>query len=193
MNLINRKPKKSINRFDYYDPSFANKMANVISPWLPSLQQPIIVICIGTDRSTGDSLGPLTGSLVGDLHEITLYGTLEEPIHAVNLLDKLHEINNEYQQPFIIAVDACLGGTNSIGTIMTEKGPLKPGAALNKQLPAVGDIHISAVVNRVGHMDYTVLQNTRLHIVMEMAKKIAQVIQLLDTYIYNNKIKRSDT
>ena len=55
-------------------------------------------------------------------------------------------------------------------------GPVKPGAGVNKELPAVGDIHITGIVNVSGFMEYFVLQNTRLHLVMKMAKTIANGI-----------------
>ena len=51
----------------------------------------VIILCIGSDRSTGDSLGPLVGHELNKYHlnNITVYGTLEDPVHAANLSDKL--------------------------------------------------------------------------------------------------------
>jgi hypothetical protein len=48
---------------------------------------PIVIVCVGTDRSTGDSLGPLVGTALARFHSplFHLYGTLDEPVHAVNL------------------------------------------------------------------------------------------------------------
>lgn len=48
------------------------------------------------------------------------------------------------------------------------------GAAVNKSLPLVGEIHITGVVNVGGFMEYLVLQNTRLNLVMRMAGVIVQ-------------------
>ena len=41
----------------------------------------VIILCIGSDRSTGDSLGPLVGHELNKYHlnNITVYGTLEDP------------------------------------------------------------------------------------------------------------------
>ena len=55
------------------------------------------------------------------------------------------------------------------------KVPSKPGAAMNKKLPAVGDLHIHGIVNLNGFMEFFVLQNTRLSLVMKMADVIAKV------------------
>lgn len=144
-----------------------------------SANQPVVIICIGTDRSTGDSLGPLVGSRLQSLiptDDCTVYGTLDYPVHAVNLAETLVTIQRMYTNPFIIAVDACLGQLSSVGVITVSSGPLKPGAGVNKSLPEVGDIHVTGVVNVGGFMEYFVLQNTRLSVVMKMAECIAQSI-----------------
>ena len=55
----------------------------------------VVIICIGTDRSTGDSLGPLIGTFLEEvgLQRFHLYGTLDEPVHAINLEEKLKQIH----------------------------------------------------------------------------------------------------
>ena len=138
----------------------------------------IIVLCIGTDRSTGDSLGPLVGDklkfLVRD--KICLYGNLEFPVHAKNINDIITSINKAYYNPFIIAVDACLGSIQNVGKIIIESKPLHPGSAMDKDLPSVGDISITGVVNIAGSMEFMVLQNTRLFTVMHLAESISKGI-----------------
>jgi putative sporulation protein YyaC len=146
------------------------------------LSQPVAIVCIGTDRSTGDSLGPLVGTMLQEkpLSHFHVYGTLEEPIHAVNLEEKINAIRSIHHDAFMIAIDACLGRLKSVGAITIAKGPVRPGAGVNKQLPPVGDIHITGVVNVSGFMEFFVLQNTRLHLVMNMAKTIANGIYEAD-------------
>lgn len=138
-------------------------------------QQPVVIVCIGTDRSTGDSLGPLTGTFLEErkMNHFHVYGTLDDPIHAVNLEEKLGMIHEEHRNPFIIAVDACLGKIKSVGMIQIADGPVKPGAGVKKELPYVGDMHITGIVNVSGFMEFYVLQNTRLNLVVKMAKAIA--------------------
>lgn len=146
---------------------------------IPS-QQPLIIVCVGTDRSTGDSLGPLVGSQLQkyNIDGLHLYGTLDNPVHAMNLKDTLTTIQSHYHNPFIIAIDACLGQLTSVGCIQIGNGPVKPGAGVNKDLPPVGDIHITGIVNVGGFMEYFVLQNTRLSLVMNMAEVIAKSFQI---------------
>lgn len=138
----------------------------------------IVILCIGTDRSTGDALGPLVGTKLMEnkrrIHHV--YGTLDEPVHAVNLEEKINLIQTMHNEPFIVAIDACLGQLDSIGQIQICEGPLKPGAGVKKTLPSVGNMHITGVVNVGGFMEYFVLQNTRLNLVMNMAKVISASI-----------------
>ncbi|MGG0183912.1 spore protease YyaC [Bacillus tropicus] len=146
---------------------------------------PIILICIGTDRSTGDALGPLVGTKLEQvgIKNFQVFGTLDDPVHALNLEEKIQNIQKDNPTSFIIAVDACLGKSQSIGSINTGMGPSKPGAAMNKKLPAVGDLHIHGIVNLNGFMEFFVLQNTRLSLVMKMADVIAQSIKETDQKI----------
>jgi putative sporulation protein YyaC len=140
--------------------------------------RPIVFLCIGTDRSTGDSLGPLIGDklrfLVRD--RVYLYGNLEYPVHAKNLCETIKEINLQYTNPYIVAIDACLGSLQNIGKVFVEKKPLTPGAAMNKDLPAVGDLSITGIVNISGTLEFMVLQNTRLYTVMSLADVISKGI-----------------
>ncbi|BCG61696.1 spore protease YyaC [Paenibacillus sp. URB8-2] len=135
----------------------------------------IVVVCIGTDRSTGDALGPLVGTALSRFHSplFSLYGTLDNPVHAVNLEETLNLIEERHHEPYVIGIDACLGHSASVGSIQVVEGPLRPGAGVNKQLPPVGDIHLTGIVNVGGFMEYFVLQNTRLSLVMRLSEIIA--------------------
>lgn len=135
----------------------------------------VILLCIGTDRSTGDCLGPLVGSKLQPLQQesIQVYGTLEDPVHASNIEEKLKQIYSQYKSPYIIAIDASLGSLDNVGLVNIDEGSLRPGAGVNKNLPPVGDLNITGIVNVGGFLEYLVLQNTRLNIVMKLADLIA--------------------
>jgi putative sporulation protein YyaC len=154
------------------------KLRDIISQYIFPIakdSRPIVVLCIGTDRSTGDSLGPLVGNKLKFLvrNKIHIYGSLECPVHAKNLCETLDEINFSYTNPYIIAIDACLGSLQNVGKIIVEEKPLSPGAAMNKDLPKVGDLSITGVVNISGAFEFMVLQNTRLYTVMMLADAIS--------------------
>lgn len=166
-------------RIHVEDPMAANKFAwdlvNRLQRYGVQKESPKILLCIGTDRSTGDCLGPLVGSKISSTQQdfFVVYGTLDSPVHASNLKEKLEEIYSIYDEPFIIAVDACLGRIENVGCINLGDGSLQPGAGVNKDLPPVGQVHITGIVNVGGFMEYLVLQNTRLNLVMRLADVIA--------------------
>ena len=172
--------KKQEFSIAYDEERASRKIAYKLLEYMPfQKERPIIFICVGTDRSTGDALGPLVGSylLKQQLPEnFHIFGTLKHPIHALNLKDSLTTIKQSFPTGFYIAIDACLGQSKHVGHIQINPGPLKPGAGVNKNLPEVGHIHITGIVNIAGFMEFFVLQNTRLHLVAELAQVIAEGI-----------------
>lgn len=140
----------------------------------------IVVVCIGTNRYSWDSLGPVVGSrlferLEGNRH-VHIYGTLDKPVHALNLQRTLSYIANRHSQAYIIAVDACLGQFYKIGTLQLVEEPLGPGAGLGKQLHAIGHIHIKGIINNHGPLNHKVMEHTSLTFVNEMAAVISRIL-----------------
>jgi putative sporulation protein YyaC len=158
---------------------FSRALYSILNQELRNNYESLVFICIGTDRSTGDSLGPLIGYKIDDLNynNTFVFGTLDKPVHAKNLETIMDEIYMTFQKPLIVAIDACLGNIDHIGYITIGKGSIKPGSGVNKNLQAVGDIYITGIVNYGGFMDYLILQNTRLNLVMKMADIISYGIK----------------
>lgn len=178
MNFSRRDRKHS---YHFEDPLCVSKLETAIHSFLVNyntdLSRDVVYLCIGTDRATGDCLGPLIGTRLQTLLPFAhIFGTLANPAHATNLQDILNHIASSYCHPILIALDASLGSTDRIGFINVNEGSLKPGTALNKVLPEVGDFHISGVVNVGGFLEHMVLQNTRLYIVYQMAEIVARSI-----------------
>lgn len=144
--------------------------------------RPIVVLCIGSDRYTGDSLGPLVGSYLQDKTNIAIYGSLDSPVHGGNLVETITMIKQVYLQPIIIAIDACLGKAMEIGNIEVWKGSLEAGIAVGNKLPSVGHISIIGVVNTGGQYGYMDLQSTPLSMVMKLSKAISiPLLEALNT------------
>lgn len=136
------------------------------------LQRPFVFACIGTDRATGDCFGPLVGTFL-QRKGFKVIGTLDEPLHAVNLIEKIQEVPPEWT---VIAVDSCLGKLDSIGKVIIKDGSIKPGTGVNKELPEVGHVAIEYVVNLGGFFPTLVLQCTRLSLVYRGAEVVADGI-----------------
>ena len=129
--------------------------------------QPLVIVCIGTDRATGDCLGPLVGQALLPSPQYSVFGTLEEPIHAKNL--------NKLLKKFILSAKSfhhrcrsCLGYAQHVGCITLSPLPLLPGRGVSKQLPPIGQLSITGIVNVFSDSvsNESVIQNTRLHTVI---------------------------
>ena len=160
-------------RGHYARPNVSQDIAEALRSLYDSLagSRQIAFVCIGTDRSTGDCLGPLVGHLLSKAGIPNVYGTLEDPVHATNLDEKVRQVP---PGTFVVAIDACLGRSEAVGAITVSAGPLIPGTGVGRNLPEVGDAHIMGTVNVGGFMEYFVLQNTRFNLVLQMAMAIAE-------------------
>lgn len=138
----------------------------------------LVFLCIGTDRVTGDCLGPFVGQKLSCYSRtvFSVYGTLFQPVHALNLTDIYQHIQTHHPNALIIAIDASLGEKKHLGYVTIANGALHPGAAIHKQLPSVGHIHITGIVNVSGVLEQLTLQTTRLSTVIFLADKIVQGI-----------------
>jgi putative sporulation protein YyaC len=91
----------------------------------------------------------------------------------MNMETLLSDINPDQT---IIAIDASFGNISNVGKIRVKNEPLTPGAGVGKDLGEVGKYSISGIVNVGGFMEYFVLANTRLSLVMRMAREIVEGI-----------------
>ena len=144
----------------------------------------VMFLCIGTDRSTGDSLGPLVGYNLRRKHlrRSAVIGTLERPVHAMNLDLYVRHIRLHYPDYIVVAIDASVGSADHVGYATLGRGALQPGLGVSKDLEAVGDISITGIVGGVGSHDPVMLQSVRLSMVMKMADCICESIDLVERF-----------
>ncbi|MGL4363324.1 MAG: spore protease YyaC [Cellulosilyticaceae bacterium] len=150
---------------------FTDTLNDYFTRLLPQHEHKLVIVCIGTDRATGDSLGPLIGYKLSDMQfkNVTVFGTLDNPVHAKNLDETTISIKKEHPNSLILAIDASLGSLQNVGSLCIGPGGIKPGAGVKKDLPPIGDFYITGIVNFSSLMNMVVLQNTRLSTVMRMA------------------------
>lgn len=143
----------------------------------------LVFLCIGSDRITGDSLGPLVGHLLSrhNWPHIHVYGTLKNPVHALNLEEITRQIKARHPLALIIAIDASLGSKNILVLSLWESVLCAP-VWESKELPRVGDIFITGIINVSGTFEHFLLQTTRLSMVVDMADSIARgILNAIDT------------
>lgn len=164
--------------------NFIYDFSNVLRNKITDLEiTELIFLCIGTDRITGDSFGPLVGyklkSLFKKEKNVKIIGDLENIVSAYNIQKIITNINNEYEIPFIIAIDAALSNKNNIGKIVVSKEKMNVGSGLNKKSIYVGDVSVKGIVSRdlkKPQYNFKSLQNIPLGLIMTMADCVAQGI-----------------
>lgn len=170
----------------------SNELAHVLKKCIGQIDRSwkeIIILCIGSDRITGDSLGPLIGQQLSRYRwkNIHIYGTLDAPVHALNLESTLSGIKKRHPSALILAVDASLGSQKHIGYIPAGIGPIHPGSGVHKNLPAVGDLYITGILNASGSFEHFLLQTTRLSFVVQMADTITDGILRTFSPVYERR------
>lgn len=145
------------------------------------------IVCIGTDKCIGDCLGPLVGTILEEnLFPLPIYGTISNPIHALNIDKRLEEINKLHPDACIIGIDACLGENKSIGEIHTRDYAIHPGKGVGKTLPDVGMASIIGIIDSSDNADFFSSRSIRLSLVLDMAKVISRGI--IHSYYLNKGI-----
>ena len=146
---------------------------------------PPVIVCIGSDLAVGDSLGPITGSMLKYKTQglrAFIYGTLASPVTAKEIKYLRSHLKTTHKKRVTIVVDAAVGAQGDIGMIKVSNTPLYPGAGANKKLGAIGDISIMGIVAEKSIANYALLNTTRLNLVYTMSEIIAKA---LTNVLYN--------
>ena len=130
--------------------------------------------CCFSDRAIGDALGPLVGTMLKNSDfKYPVYGTLDNPIHALNIYESIEKIKSKHSSSQFLAIDACLGSASNIGNIQIREGPILPGKGVGKKLPQVGTYSIVGIVDKIDENNRFSFNNIRLHFILELAETIA--------------------
>ena len=136
-----------------------------------------VFLCIGSDKVRGDSLGPLIGSLLQKKAEkLCVFGTLDFPVHALNLADVTEYIYQTYPDRPLVAIDASLGTREHVKYLTLGRGGLNPGAGVRKALGTVGDIFLTGIVAPAGPFSNLALQTVQRSTVLSMAAVMTEGI-----------------
>lgn len=143
----------------------------------------VIFLCVGTNRITGDTFGPIVGhrlkNMYKDINNIQVIGDLQNTVCDTNIVQVMQNINNNFSNPFIIAVDSALSGLENVGRIIVENTGIYLGSGIGKSRLKIGDMSIKGVVARnLGNAkhNFELLQNTNLGFVLDMAETVSDGI-----------------
>lgn len=147
-----------------------NTYLSIVKHLITKIDKNTIIICIGSDKCIGDSLGPLVGTLLKSCNfPLPTYGSLDAPIHALNIERELTNITSLHPNSSIIGIDACLGNKNSIGEVHLRDHPIHPGKGVGKSLPDIGNISLIGIVDSIDNSKCFTSRPIRLSFILDMA------------------------
>ena len=184
--------------FNLYNSLAAGGEVIALKKLLSDMTAPPVIICVGSDLSVGDSLGPVTGTKLKEKLKglnVYVYGTLSKPITAHEIKYTNDFIKATHPDSPVIAIDAAVGVAGDIGLIKIAKRSLKPGSGANKKLAKLGDVSIMGIVAEKSLFNYSLFSSTRLNIVYKMAEIIAEgvsnfIIDCLQNLNLNDETER---
>ena len=167
--------------FHFYNALAETGLFMALNRFLGVTEAPPVVLCVGSDLAIGDSLGPITGTLLKQNPAFRgyVYGTLKNPVTAREVKYVGEFLKKTHPKSKIIAVDAAVGEDGDVGLIKATDGALRPGSGANKRLGRVGDVSVLGIVAKKSSFSYSVLNLTRLNMVYSMAETVAGAIASL--------------
>jgi len=165
--------------FNLYNSLAGGGAALALKKLLPNPACAPVIVCVGSDLSVGDSLGPVTGTkLAARLSgsNVYIYGTLARPITAHEVKYVGEFLKNTHPQSPVIAIDAAVGAAGDVGLIKYSGRALSPGSGANKKLKKIGNVSIMGIVAEKSLFNYSLFSATRLNVVYKMADVIAESV-----------------
>lgn len=163
--------------FNLYNSLAPGGEALALKKLLPYTACAPVILCIGSDLSVGDALGPIVGTKLKEKLKglnLFVYGTLSKPITAREVKYMNEFLHHTHPESPVIAIDAAVGAGGDIGLIKISKRGLKPGSGANKKLAKVGDVSVMGIVAEKSMFNYSLFSATRLNLVYKMAEIIAE-------------------
>lgn len=133
-----------------------------------------VIICVGTDLTIGDSLGPIVGTMISDKFSQTyIYGKLGSPVTAKDIKPLKDFILKVHKNAKTLVIDAAIGNTGDVGYLKMSSAPIRPGLGANKLLPEIGNVNLIGIVAEKSAANYSFLNLTRLSPIYKMAQAIS--------------------
>lgn len=156
-----------------------------------SNKKEIIIFNVGTNKIIGDSYGPLLGSMLKDTNcKIKTYGTLNNPIHALNLNKISKKVLKKHKDAFVIAIDvSATRYEEDLKKISISQRSINPGAALGKDLNSIGDISIVYYALKADNNEIDLMncmRGIRLKEIYNAARETYKIIEELQKLYLNN-------
>lgn len=138
----------------------------------------LLFLCIGSEKISGDSVGPIVGSLLKDKYKLPfpVLGTEDKPVNGINLPHYVDNIRTYFPEHKIIAIDSAVGSKRDMWSVKIKKGGVVAGGAIASKNPRIGDIGILAVVGEKNSDVLSTLLEAPVDEIERMAEYIAGLI-----------------
>lgn len=172
-------PNRVVTEDDWLENMYNSRLADQLRMYVPTFNADrYVFFCVGTDRNTGDSIGPFIGT---ELEKIgfNVIGTIDRPVHALNMDERIKEIP-KYKR--VVAIDASVTSSAEValGSVNLVKGGLAPGAGLKLGFGKVGELSIYCNVSGLYSTQKKtdeMLGNVRLSLILKMRDYVVREIK----------------
>jgi len=148
----------------------------------------IVILCIGTNKLIGDSVGPIVGQKLNRLLEnkknVTIYGDTKQNLNLKNIEKILQERVYTKSTSYIITIDAALGPKEMIEKVFISKGKIKIGEALGEGVEYFSDINIKGIVGeyqkgkKQNFDELNKVERKRIHrLSNQIAYRVCQIVE----------------
>ena len=140
-----------------------------------------VVLCIGSDKVSGDCLGPTVGTLLIEKHNVNafVYGRIGRSVNSLNISDYVNFLNDNHKDALIIAVDACLGKSGDVGKVKICDRGVSAGLAVGRNNKRVGDVAVLGIVGEAGSDNMSALLSVPYGSVYALAESVARSVAAL--------------
>lgn len=117
---------------------------NILEGKIKKEKRKLDIICIGTNKVVGDSLGPMIGSYLKEFSGLYVYGDMENTICRKDEINKIRRNKNNCT----IVVDSAISNVANFGDVFvtSPKQNQKVGICLKKEFEC--DIMIKCIVSK---------------------------------------------
>lgn len=148
----------------------------------------IVILCVGTNKIVGDSVGPIVGKkltrLLKHKENVKIYGNTKKNLNLKNAKHVLEEISCIQPEPLIITIDAALGPKEMIETVFMTTGKIKIGEALGNGMGYNSHINIKGIVGECQESskeNFEVLNKVHPKCIHRLSNKITyEICQLIE-------------
>lgn len=165
------------------DEKMVKNLALKIANMYLSTTNPIVIMCVGSDKIVGDMLGVIVGERLIEkrLSNTYVYGRIDSPITQKNIQQFYGNIKTKHPYSKILVVDSLLGDIDEIGNVKMTKSGAYAGAEFGTGT-YVGDYSLLGVVSPKGVNALTFLSSVKIGLIKKMSDIIVDAFVLAEKY-----------